>query len=53
MPLMHYNDVVLSKDTILFAESKVISGNAFAIVLNLKKIDNNQILQSNSVEGMD
>ena len=51
MPLMHYNDVILSKDTILFAESKVLSGNAFVIVLNLKKMSGNQILHSNHVDG--
>ena len=50
MPLMHYNDVILSKDTILFAESKVLSGNAFVIVLNLKKMSGNQILHSNHVD---
>ena len=32
-PLSHYNEVVLSNETIVFATSKIISGNAFAIVL--------------------
>ena len=44
MPIMHYNDVILSKETIVFAKSKVLSGNAFAIVLNLRRTLNNKNL---------
>ena len=34
-PLMHYNDIVFSRETIVFENSRIVSGNAFALVLSL------------------
>lgn len=34
-PLMHYNDIVLSRETFVFEKSRIVSGNAYALVLDL------------------